>query len=90
MPFSLIRRIGLLTLVATGLILVLVGGPAWASGPAKPPQLRLHDPWPARPAASLHGRASDMPLRGETAAPRLGCDAPHGALHRWFHGHRRR
>ena len=89
MPFSLLRKIALLTLVALGLILVLAGRPALATGPhVPPPRHHAHDPCVPRPAVP-HSRASDVPLRGERPPPRPGCGAPHGALHRLFHGHRR-
>lgn len=95
MQFSLIRRIALLTLIAMGLILVLVGAPAWATGPWQPPQQqqphhRAHDPCVPRVHTGLHSRGSDVPMRGERPASHPGCNAPHGFLHHLFHGERRR
>lgn len=65
-------------------LLLLLAAPALATGPAQPPPCRALAP------QAPNSRASDVPLRGERAAPRPGCGAPHGVLHRMFHGHRRR
>lgn len=66
------------------ILFLLAAAPALATGAPPPP------PCPAYPAPAPNSRASDVPLRGERAAPRPGCGAPHGVLHRLFHTQRRR